>query len=120
MRFPSNVQQWLRLCYVTVVHTLAGRLSVTVTATVTLVYVDGELVLLVAAHVRVAHEEQRVAVFAGRRRDELEPHLGLLLQRQPLDGHKVVHFHVADHDPPTLLAFLQRGSTKPVDHTYYY
>ena len=75
-------------------------------------HVDGELVFLVAAHVRVAHEEQRVAVLARRWRNKLQPHFGFLLQRQTLYRHKVVHFHVSDNHPPAFLAFLYSSTNQ--------
>jgi len=88
------------------------QFSITLTSTVALVYVNWELVLLVAAHVCVTHEEQCVAVFAGRRRNELQPHLGLLLQCQALYWHKVVHLHVSNHHPPALLTFLHSSTNR--------
>ena len=63
-----------------------------------------ELVLLVAAEVRVGHEVERVGVAAGLGRDKVQLELGLLLQREPLDGEQRVGLGLADDDPPPLLA----------------
>lgn len=43
--------------------------------------VDGKLVLLIAAQVRVTHVVQRVLVVAWTGRHKVQFHLGLLLQR---------------------------------------
>ena len=43
-------------------------------------HADGELILLVAAHVGVTHVEERVVVTASRGRHKVQLDLGLLLQ----------------------------------------
>ena len=63
-----------------------------------------ELVLLVAAEVRVRHEVERVGVAARLGRHEVQLELGLLLQGEPLDGEQRVGLGLADDDPPALLA----------------
>jgi len=85
---------------------LQSAFSVTFAATVAFMYINWELVLLVTAHVSVTHEKQSVAVSAGRRRNKLQPNFCLLLQRQPLYRHEIVHLYISDDNPPSLLAFL--------------
>ena len=73
-----------------------------------LLHFNGELVLLVAAQVGVAHVEEGVGMHASRGNDKFQLDLGLLLQGQTLDGQQRVGVVVADYDPPTLLAFLDK------------
>lgn len=54
--------------------------SITVTIAVSLLHVHTELVLLVAAHVSVAHEEDDIVVVAMDGRHEIEFYFSLLLQ----------------------------------------
>lgn len=72
-------------------------------------YVDGKFVLLIAAQIRIAHVVERVLVVARTRRDKVQLHLCLLLQREPFDGQERVRFWITDNDPPAFLAFLLRG-----------
>ena len=65
--------------------------SVAVTARIirtvtTFLHIDVNFVLLVTAHVGVAHEVHCVAVTTYRGRQEVQFDLGLLLQGQALDG----------------------------------
>lgn len=80
---------------------------VTLAAAVSLADVQSELVLLIAAHVRVAHEEERVVVLSGHRGHKVKRDLRLLLKSKSLDRDQRVCFWIADHNPPALLAFLQ-------------
>ena len=75
-------------------------------------YVDGKFVLLIAAQIRIAHVVERVLVVARTRRDKVQLHLCLLLQREPFDGQERVRFRITDNDPPAFLAFLLRGERK--------
>ena len=68
---------------------------------------DVELVLLIAARVRVAHEVNRVRVETGCWSDELQLDFGFLLQRNSFDGDERVVVRIADNHPPALLAFLR-------------
>ena len=68
--------------------------------------VDEELVHLDTAHVGVAHEEQCIVVLARGGRHIVQLHLGLLLQRESLDGQQRVVLGVANHHPPALLSLL--------------
>ena len=81
-------------------------------AVASLLDVDADLVLLVAAHVGVAHEVHRVAVPTHRGRQEVQLDLGLLLQGQALDGQQGVVLGVADHHPPALFTFLEQGAKR--------
>ena len=63
-----------------------------------------ELVLLVAAEVRVRHEVERVGVAAGLGGHKVQLELSLLLEGEPLDGEERVGLGLAYDDPPTLLA----------------
>mmetsp|Transcript_22170 Transcript_22170/g.66557 ORF Transcript_22170/g.66557 Transcript_22170/m.66557 type:complete len:686 (+) Transcript_22170:35-2092(+) len=66
--------------------------------------VEGELVLLVAAQVRVADEVERQLGLAHlRRRHQVQPHRGRRGQRHALDREQRVGRHVRDDEPPALL-----------------
>ena len=69
-------------------------------------YIHAELVLLIAAHIRIAHKVQQIAVLAGRRGHEVETRFGFGLEGQAFDGDETVSLGVADDEPPGFLAFL--------------
>lgn len=72
--------------------------------------VHRELILLIATHVSVGHEEQRELVPPRRRgRSQVEAQLHRLRHKQALDGHQRVGFVLTHHQPPALLARLQWG-----------
>ncbi len=60
---------------------------------------------MIATKVSIRHEVERVTVTPRPGGDEVEDELGLLLQRQPLDGEQGVGLGVADNNPPTFFTF---------------
>ena len=61
-----------------------GLVRVAVSLAVRLLHVHAELILLVTAHVGVAHEVQRVVVDAHHRRDKVQ------LDLERIDGRKTI------------------------------
>lgn len=81
-------------------------ITVAFAVTLALLYIDAEFILLVTAHVGVAHEKDGVVVVTRGGGHKVQFDLGLLLQGQSPDGQQRVGLVVPYHHPPAFLSFL--------------
>ena len=118
--FSTQLMNVMIVTVTTIENVLATLMSNTLTSSIAIwsalratdgvAHINGKLVLLIAAHVGVAHEIQQVAVFAGCWRDEVKFDLSLLLQGQALDGNETIGFGIANYHPPAFLTFLCKNT----------
>mmetsp|Transcript_38208 Transcript_38208/g.95026 ORF Transcript_38208/g.95026 Transcript_38208/m.95026 type:complete len:287 (-) Transcript_38208:2058-2918(-) len=87
--------------------------------TFSLFYFQRQLVLLIATKVRITHQIKRVRVLACLRCSEVELHLRILHQRDPLEAEQRIRLRVAYDEPPPLFLLLGEVWCEHFRHTSF-